>query len=185
MKQPILRNARSAGVTLLEVLTVIVVIAILATMLLPAFSGIISQMERSRCTANLRALYMATAIYVQDHRQWPQIPVYEDAGSSNNEYDLAWIAALKPYKISEKVWHCPTVEKVIELQQPLPSGEVRKERIDYFATPFDDKEVTPHRWPTQPWFIERGAVHGAGNLIIFTDGSVSGMDELLTKQTPK
>jgi hypothetical protein len=46
-------------------------------------------------------------------------------------------------------------------------------RIDYIPMPFDDKPETPHRWPTAPWFAETGDVHGNGNLIIFTDGSIS------------
>jgi hypothetical protein len=46
-------------------------------------------------------------------------------------------------------------------------------RIDYAATTFDDKPLTPHQWPKQPWFAEGGDVHGHGNLIIFTDGSIS------------
>ena len=46
-------------------------------------------------------------------------------------------------------------------------------RVDYMATSFDSKPTTPHQWPRQPWFAEIGDVHGHGNLIIFTDGSVS------------
>jgi hypothetical protein len=46
-------------------------------------------------------------------------------------------------------------------------------RIDYMPMPFDDKPDTPHKWPRQPWFIETADVHGNGNLIIFTDGTVS------------
>ena len=46
-------------------------------------------------------------------------------------------------------------------------------RADYFAMPFDNKPTTPHQWPRQPWFVETADVHGNGNLIIFTDGSIS------------
>ena len=60
----------------------------------------------------------------------------------------------------------------------LTSGN---ERIDYVPTPFDDKPTTPHEWPRQPWFIETGDVHGNGNLIIFTDGSIAETKNVLSK----
>ena len=46
---------------------------------------------------------------------------------------------------------------------------------------FDDKPTTPHKWPRQPWFIETANVHGNGNLIIFTDGSVGQSNDVLSK----
>ena len=33
----------------------------------------------------------------------------------------------------------------------------------------------------QPWFIETGDVHGNGNLIIFTDGSIAETNNVLSK----
>jgi hypothetical protein len=46
---------------------------------------------------------------------------------------------------------------------------------------FDDKPTTPHQWPRQHWFLERANVHGNGNLIIFTDGSVGESNDLVPK----
>jgi Tfp pilus assembly protein PilE len=164
-------------VTLLELLTVIVVIAILACMLLPAISSMASRMDRAKCTMNLKAVYVGTEFYLQDRKQWPQIdPTL--AGSDAEEYARQWIAALQPYKVSEESWHCPTVQKLLLGDVP-DAGKQRKDRIDYFPTTFDDKEVTPHRWTEQPWFIERGAVHGEGNLMIFPDGSIKTLDEIM------
>lgn len=54
-------------------------------------------------------------------------------------------------------------------------------RLDYIPMSFDDKEITPHRCPRQPWFIEAWDVHRHGNLIIFTDGSVGESNDLLPK----
>lgn len=179
MSRQTLRNARSAGVTLLELLTVIVVIAILVTMLVPVLSNMIARMERSRCTANLRTLFVATELYVQDHRQWPQISTQSLGTTGSDQYARDWIAVLTPYKVSEESWHCPTVQKA--MTQAAQPKQPSLKRIDYYPTPFDDKEITPHRWSTQPWFIERGAVHGRGNLIIFTDGSIKSLDDMLTQ----
>jgi hypothetical protein len=52
-------------------------------------------------------------------------------------------------------------------------------RLDYVATTFDDKPTTPHQWPRQPWFAEVGNMHGNGNLIIFTDGSIGDLNTVL------
>jgi hypothetical protein len=42
-------------------------------------------------------------------------------------------------------------------------------RVDYYATPFDDKPSSPHQWPRQLWFAETADVHGHGNLMIFCE----------------
>jgi len=81
-----------------------------------------------------------------------------------------WIATLKPFGPSEKSWICPTIQNLMQNPDYTKSENVR---VDYIATPFDDKPTTPHQWPRQPWFIETGDVHGHGNLIIFTDGSIT------------
>ena len=176
------RHARSAaGVTLLELLTVIVVIAILAAMLLPAISSMASRMDRAKCTMNLRGLYVATEFYLQDHKKWPQIDPKLSGDKDSDEYARQWMAALEPYKVSKELWHCPTVQKALLGGQTVNKDKKPIERIDYFPTPFDAKEVTPHRWAEQPWFIERGAMHGDGNLLIFPDGSVKTLGEFLAK----
>ncbi|HEV2045932.1 MAG TPA: hypothetical protein VGQ95_04965 [Chthoniobacterales bacterium] len=42
-------------------------------------------------------------------------------------------------------------------------------------------------WPRQPWFGEIGNVHvhGNGNLIVFTDGSISDLNTVAKKQSGK
>ncbi len=165
--------------TLLELLTVIVVIAILAAMLLPAFANMASRMDRAKCTMNLRSLYIGTEFYLQDRKQWPQIDPKLSGNKDSDEYARQWMTALGPYKISKESWHCPTVQKIMLGDQV--GDKTPKERIDYFPTPFDDKEITPHRWAEQPWFIERGAMHGDGNLMIFPDGSIKTLGEYVAK----
>ncbi len=164
-------------------MTVIVVIGILVTMLLPVVANMTSRMERAKCTMNLRAVYVGAESYLQDQKHWPQINASLAGSATSDEYARRWIAALQPYKVSKESWHCPTVEKTMAAARE--PNEKPKDRIDYFPTPFDNKEMTPHRWSTQPWFIERGAVHGEGNLMIFPDGSVHSLDEISTKVRAK
>lgn len=161
----------------------LVVIAILATILMPAASAMAARMERAKCMFNLKALFTGAEFYLQDREQWPQIPVTLLDNRDSDEYARQWIAALEPYKVSSKSWICPTVEKQVTVEQRAKAKE--KVRIDYFPTPFDNKRITPHRWVTQPWFIERGAVHGSGNLIIYPDGSIKTLDDVITKRKKK
>ena len=116
--------------------------------------------------ANLRTLYSATELFIQQNGSWPQI----DIEDSESQEASAWIAALKPFGVSEKSWICPTIQNLMQNPDYTRPENIR---VDYIATPFDDKPTTPHEWPRQPWFIEVADVHGHGNLIIFTDGSIS------------
>lgn len=100
---------------------------------------------------------------------WPQI-AQTSGDAEPEEFAEEWIGALAPFEITRKTWICPTIQNLLE--NPDYSNAATA-RIDYIATPFDEKPGTPHRWPRQPWFVERGDVHGHGNLIIFTDGSIS------------
>ena len=52
------RSARiiSAGLSLLELLIALVIIALLITLLIPAYSATRARAQRAQCTANLRSL---------------------------------------------------------------------------------------------------------------------------------
>ena len=151
---------------------VAVIIAILAALLIPVISTMSARAQRVQCMTNLRNLYTAAELYVQQNGSWPQIS--EDADSDEA---TAWIAALKPFGPTEKTWICPTIQSLMQNPDYMKPENAR---IDYLATPFDDKPTTPHQWPRQPWFVEVADVHGNGNLIIFTDGSISDLKTVLS-----
>lgn len=166
---------RNDAFTLLEVSIVIVIIAILTVLTIPVISKLRSRAQRAECSANLRSLYVAADLYLQENNSWPQIP-RGGPDAPPEEFASAWISALTPFGPTRKTWICPTMQNLMENPDYTTAAETR---IDYIATPFDDKPATPHRWPRQPWFAERGDVHGRGNLIIFTDGSISDLNTLL------
>ena len=161
-------------------MTVVVVLTIIAVMLFPIINQVRSRLDRTRCAANLRDLHVAAALYVQERRSWPQIVVPGSSGSA--AVADRWIDALRPYGLDQSAWICPTVQRLMggpDLSKP------ENHRIDYVATPFDAKPLTPYKWATQPWFIEKGNMHGNGNLIIFPDGHIQALYEIVSKRVTK
>jgi type II secretory pathway pseudopilin PulG len=164
---------KTVAFSLLELLIAIVVI--LATLLIPLFSAMRARAQRVQCMANLRSLHIAANLYLQQNGSWPQITLASEDDAAEASYATAWIAALKPFGPTERTWICPTIQNLMQNPDYMKPENVR---VDYMATPFDDKAISPHQWPRQPWFIETADVHGSGNLIIFTDGSASDLNSV-------
>jgi len=174
-------RSKPAAFSLLELVIAIVIIAILAILLIPVISTLRARAQRAQCAANLRNLYVAANLYLQEKGNWPQIRLADNDDSASQAYAKQWIEALKPFGATEKTWICPTVQSQTESDYTKPENV----RTDYFAMPFDDKPATPHQWPRQPWFAEVGDVHGNGNLIVFADGSISDLKTIAASPGPK
>ena len=170
-------RSRSAAFTLLELLIVLVIIAILSTLLLPVYGHLRERAQKVQCMANLRSLYLASDIYLQRNGSWPQI-THSTSDTGDADFANAWIDALSPFGPTRQTWVCPAIQEVLQNPDYL---QTQNARIDYFPMRFDDKPTTPHQWPRQPWFIETGDVHGNGNLLIFTDGSIAETKNVLAK----
>ncbi len=170
-------SRRAGAFTLLELFIVLVIIGILATMLIPIYAGIRARAQRVQCVANLHNLYLAADVYLQRNGSWPQI-THGTSETGDADFANAWIDALSPFGPTRQTWICPAVQEILQNPDYL---QPRNARLDYFPMNFDDKPTTPHQWPRQPWFIETANVHGNGNLIIFTDGSVGESNDLIPK----
>lgn len=168
-----LRRRRHEGAfTLVEVVAVVLIVAVLIVLLLPVFGKIRSRADVVKCTANLRTLYGAAALHVQDKGAWPQIPPEADFAS----YSRKWMQALAPYGPKQESWICPTIQRLLGAPDLTLAGN---ERIDYVPTSFDENQNRPYEFPNQPWFGEVGDVHGNGNLLILTNGSVRGLKDMV------
>ena len=167
-------SSKTAGFTILEMATVLLIVAILVTMAVPVVKRFEERADRMKCSGNLRSLFVGASSYVVDHGHWPQVPSDLMRDYPNQFADL-WIDALKPYHLDRVNWICPSIQRIsLDPDYKEPSNH----RIDYLATPFDTNALTPYRWSKQPWFVERGDVHGNGNLLIFSDGSVVALKEV-------
>ncbi len=167
------RNRGSgSGFTLVEVLTVVVIIGVLALLIVGAGEQIRARVERANCTANLRNLAAGASSYVSQYDRWPQCPMK----LGDEAYDEWWIKELGKVGINEKTWHCPTLLREMQSASYLEAqGGQKKSRvkqIHYMPTQFSDGPATPRKWPTQPWFMEIYGGHGNGALMVFPDGTV-------------
>lgn len=157
------------GFTILELLTVLVVISLLATMVFGSYSALRDRARRGACVNNLVNLHVAMASYLTDNEgMWPQVP---SNNLSDPNYAISWINVLRPYKLTEINWICPSVQAAIGLSY------IKYPRLDYLATPFGTQARAAYQYATQPWFIERADIHGDGNLLIFANGAVKSVND--------
>lgn len=170
------RGQEDRGMTVLELAVVMVIIAILASMLLPITAGMRTRAEEARCIANLKNLYIGAAGYLQANGEWPQIPntlIKEDPQG----YAKKWVSALSPYGIPHQTWICPTIQR----QRGQPISSIEEEgtyRVDYIGMAFDEKPSSPYPPNPFPWFVEVAGFHGRGNLLILSDGSTTSVADM-------
>lgn len=162
---PVSSHPSQRAFTLLELITVILVVSILILLTLPVIDQVKRRAEKTRCIGNLHGLWVATNSYLQDHRIWPQVAV--TPGSDPSASATAWIEILKPYGLSQVNWICPTIQYNMHAPDLADHDNVR---VDYTAFPYSKNPQDPFRYSTSPWFVENGDVHGNGNLLIFPDG---------------
>lgn len=161
----------------MEVLVGLFIAALLATLFVAIASHFSERAEAVKCANNLKSLHVSLAGYLQDVGHWPQEPNDVWASNDNDAYEDWWIATLKPFGATEKVWQCPTIYRKV-----TSHSSKGRPKVHYTPTMFDDKPYTPYKWSTQPWLVEIGNMHGQGALIGFPDGSVKPMDDVMKGQ---
>ena len=112
---------QAVGFTLVELLVVIAVIAVLASLLLPALSRAKGAAQGTRCKSNLRQLVLAVSMYTLDQRVYPAYALYVP-----NRGGVAFDDLLRPYTSSgwlDPLYQCPgfrgAVYPAVLLNQPL------------------------------------------------------------------
>lgn len=152
---------------------VVGIVIALAAIVFKGGTYAIERSEAVRCAQNLRSLHTSLAAYVQDKGHWPQEPASIWEVNDSDAHEDWWMKELEPYGATEKVWQCPTI-----MRKVVNKSTTKRPKMHFVPTMFDSNSMTPYKWPTQPWLVEIGNMHGVGALICFPDGSIKTMNEV-------
>lgn len=93
------RRLPCSGFTLLELLVIISIIVILASMLIPAVVLAKDHAQTVRCSSNLRQIGIAMGLYVDDNKCYPL--------ATSDGITGAWQKAIEP--LPDAVYYCPVL----------------------------------------------------------------------------
>lgn len=72
--------------TLIELLVVVAIIALLISIILPAFNKARTQARSTQCLSRLKAIFVASTLYVDDQQRFPRLNNDPDEGSWQYNY---------------------------------------------------------------------------------------------------
>jgi len=140
---------------MIELLMVVSIIAILASLLMPAVSTMTQKADSVTCASNLRALGVASQLYLQDHAyiypciQNPVDPPIYPADIPT----LSMLQAFGPYGITAKQLQCPS-----DLRQGKDASYVK------YQNSYDWKPTLDDESPNEPLIYgRRGPTQASGN----------------------
>ena len=170
----------SRSFTLVELLVVLAIISVLASLLLPVISKAKAAGRATACLSNLRQIGIALQLYVQDNNN--RLPVMRDKSFDTNALPTNALpgpdVALSNYLGAVKVLRCPSDRKRIYEQtgssyawNSLLNGQ-DAEQLKVLNMDFD-----PHQIPV---FFDKEAFHSArgrnkGVNYLYADGHIKNL----------
>lgn len=156
------------GFSLVEILMVVIIVALLATMTFPLYAALRAKAGLAGCLSNMRIIGLGLNGYMQDHNMvWPQAPAGYFNGDSQ-QLATWWKDTLEPYGVADKHWICPS-----DAARNDPRNMKKGFSSSYGVTPFDDLPNTAFRWKLPPWAMEHSGFHGArGPNMLMADGTI-------------
>jgi prepilin-type N-terminal cleavage/methylation domain-containing protein len=109
-RRPLRRLGSAPAFSLVELLVVIAVIGILASMLLPALAGAKESARRTNCKNNMRQFVLALHMYADDHQQF--LPAgASNMGTTDDHLPILCDStsnAVFQYTKTVRTFHCPS-----------------------------------------------------------------------------
>jgi prepilin-type N-terminal cleavage/methylation domain-containing protein len=159
----------SRGVTLLELLAVITIIALLSAITLTGLAYFRRRAQDVACMGNLRALHAAFASYLNENEQrWPQDPTFGSEDAEDSDSAKFWYETIASYGPNRSTWLCPA-----DRRGSAVDNDSKVFDSSYTVSNFDDERGTAYKWLSMPWLIERGGFHGNNEVNeVLPDGSI-------------
>jgi type II secretory pathway pseudopilin PulG len=181
----ITRKKLAAGLTLMECLSCIVIICLLAAILFPVYSKARTRAFETTCTSNLKQIGHATELYRADYNDLlplanprTELAVFFYIGDLKTYRSLP--DPLQPYGCTREMYHCPASTAVPPWNNPEMSNYLFRFVIDQsvFTHYRNDKPVIPTPSSTLVWDSNHTAydplVDPTGKWIFLrADGSVA------------
>ncbi len=108
----LLRRVKIRIFTLIELLIVIAIIAILASMLLPALNKAREKAQSTACIANLKQIGLCFNMYQNDNKEYYPVAnkAYYTGSESDKSFDtIGWKFYDNKYIANSKVFYCPAI----------------------------------------------------------------------------
>lgn len=116
-----IRVTGTRGFTLIELLTVLAIVMILLSLLMPALLSARRSAIASKCLSNVKQLMAATIMYANDYQKYPDIvPGDPDQPFSGSGGNGRLVSLLRPYATSPELFLCPA--NVTEIFGPNAEG---------------------------------------------------------------
>jgi prepilin-type N-terminal cleavage/methylation domain-containing protein/prepilin-type processing-associated H-X9-DG protein len=191
---PVLHISRRSAFTLIELLTVIAIIGILAAIIIPMVGRVRDSAKSSRCISNLRQITLASSLYANENRG--RLPNSYDQSKSvlGGQY---WPTALSSYvsarpEAKKELFYCPS--NAIEVSPAIahyrssyavhPALMAQNPPIGFSVGPFTLQLV---QRPSQVILVADGTQHatqGYSDLITTPSVAVYGTTQPLTTAVP-
>jgi len=105
---------------MIEMLTVIAIIAILAGILFPVFATVRKNVHKATCTSNLHEIYQALKIYKDDHGVYPDALYGFNTVNSQGGASTQVLGLYPQYVKSNDIFHCPLSPYQLNNAQMVP-----------------------------------------------------------------
>ena len=119
------RRERQLGFTLIELLIVIAIIAILASMLLPALSRAKEKARSIKCVSNIRQMSLSYLLYADDHNdEVVTLYLFRTAppGALYPGGVTWWVDLFRPYLLGTNITGCPSIKGGVASTAGGPGG---------------------------------------------------------------
>jgi prepilin-type N-terminal cleavage/methylation domain-containing protein/prepilin-type processing-associated H-X9-DG protein len=156
-------QGRRRGFTLVELLTVIAIVAVLALLLFVGTAKIRTRLDQTTCASNMRMMGQGALLYANDNRG--RLPPVDNLKDANGNYiaETSWLNVAATYYLggpptvaakmetTRRIMRCPEQRKVVMEalgvgnEADLGSGFVRNFAYNYFLGPNKDNQ---NNWRT-------------------------------------